>query len=417
MAVITIAKTVGASGADFSTPQLWEDGAPANLTTAEKSSAGTFLVAAFTQGETITFVGSGATGKFLHTDSTGAGTGSYIIYGLTSGNVATNDVATGGTSGATCIISSGTPTDTGVIWQGQQKNEEFTGTGTQLAIAGSTSSAACYKEYTTVAGASFADNANKLTNALRYNASNGAAINGTSNGGTTVTITGAEDFARVTGMQITATGVAAMALSTIQATTQLRSCIFEGTVTGTGTAIGVIQNAAMAFNCLIVLRATSADHIVSTANSSVSKWYNCTIVAADDLATAPASVFKSGSAGAVLVQNCGLFAGADKPTTSGSATYTFTTCYGDDSTPATGITTATFSSEFQNVNDATRDFRLKAGAAELDTGTTDATNAPTDIVGTTRPQGSAYDVGCWELVVAASVVPVLYHHYQQARMT
>jgi hypothetical protein len=34
---------------------------------------------------------------------------------------------------------------------------------------------------------------------------------------------------------------------------------------------------------------------------------------------------------------------------------------------------------------------------------TDTTNIPTaaDIVGTARPQGSAWDVGCWELIMTA----------------
>lgn len=404
MAVQTVVKTVGTTGT-FSTPQLWEDGSAVNLTTAEKSAAGTFLVAAFTQGETLSFVGSGAAGKFLHTDSTGAGNGTYVIYGITSGNPAAGDVVTGATSGATCVLSSSTPTDVGVIWQGQCQNQEFSGTGTQLTVAGGTTSTTCYKELTTVSGASFRDNANKLTNALKYNASNGAAIRGTSN--TAVTLSHAEDNFRLTGMQITATGSDSRAMTPSGSTITgiYDSNIFEGTYTTNGTTRGVISTGAMTFkNCLIIQKASAADHIIGSATSSPF-FYNCTIVAPDDLATAPVSVFLSGASGTVTVQNCGLFAGADKPTTAGSATYTFTTCYGDDSTPATGITTATFSSEFQNVNTATADFRLKAGAAELDTGTTDATNAPTDIVGTTRPQGAAYDVGCWELVVAAVQAP------------
>ena len=87
MASTTVVKTIGTTGT-FSTPQLWEDGKPADLTTAERSAAGTFAVVSFIQGEALTFVGSGATGKFLDTDSTGPGTGSYITYGITAGNPA-----------------------------------------------------------------------------------------------------------------------------------------------------------------------------------------------------------------------------------------------------------------------------------------------------------------------------------------
>jgi hypothetical protein len=100
------------------------------------------------------------------------------------------------------------------------------------------------------------------------------------------------------------------------------------------------------------------------------------------------------------VQNCGLFAGdSTKAIKAGSATFNFTTCYSDISGTA-GVTQTTYGNEFQNVNDATRDFRLKTGAAQINTGTTDATNAAIDIAKTNRPSGAAYDVGAWELVQA-----------------
>jgi hypothetical protein len=123
-------------------------------------------------------------------------------------------------------------------------------------------------------------------------------------------------------------------------------------------------------------------------------------VASDDLGTAPTSIFNSGASGTITVQNCGLFAGdSTKAIKAGSATFNFTTCYSDISGTA-GVTQTTYANEFQNVNDATRDFRLVTGAAQKDTGTTDATNAAIDIAKTNRPSGAAYDVGAWELVQA-----------------
>jgi hypothetical protein len=62
------------------------------------------------------------------------------------------------------------------------------------------------------------------------------------------------------------------------------------------------------------------------------------------------------------------------------------------------VTQTTYADEFQSVNDATRDFRLKTGAAQVDSGTSDPVNASTDIVGTGRPNKAGYDVGAWELV-------------------
>jgi hypothetical protein len=395
MASVTVTKTIGTTGV-FSTPQLWEDGAPADLTTAEKSAATTFLIAAFAQGESLTFVGSGATGKLLDTDSTGAGTGTYVTYGITAGNPAASDVVTGGTSGATCVLTSGTPDNVGVIWEGQCQNQEFSGTGTQATLSGSTSSATAYKYLTTVAGASFRDHANVQTNALRYNAANGCGIRGTSN--TTLTVSLVEANSRISKLQVTATGVDGRALNGSAAAQFIDFMILEGVHTGTQNNNGILSLASSGTvrNTVIIQRASAADHIISTSGGS-SFFYNVTVVAPDDLAAAPTSVFLSGASGTVTVQNCGLFAGdSTKAIKAGSATFDFTTCYSDISGTA-GVTQATYASEFQNVNDATRDFRIKTGAAQVDTGTTDATNGAIDIAGTTRPQGLAYDVGCWEL--------------------
>lgn len=405
----TIPKLVGSSGT-FSTPQLWEDGAPANLTTAEKSAAGTFAVAAFTQGETLSFVGSGAAGKFLDTDSTGVGNGTYICYGITSGNPAASDVVTGATSGATCVLSSSTPIDTGAIWQAQQQNQEFSSATTLLDCTGSTSSTTAYKEYTTASGASFRDHANRLTNALRYNASNGAGIRDT--GTAQIAIGFTENNCHISNMQVAATGGQSTAIHTGSGTTGtvIDNCIIEGTFNTTSTTQGTLsaRNNTKVSNTLVVHRQGNCDHIIATATGSPF-FYNCTVAYPDDLANAPTSIFMSGASGTVTVQNCGLFAGdSTKAVKAGSATFNFTTCYSDIS-GTSGVAQTTYASEFENVNDATRDFRLKTGAAQIDAGTTDATNAPVDVLGTTRPQGSAYDVGCHELVqeLSASLAATL----------
>jgi hypothetical protein len=398
---IVVVKTIGTTGT-FSTPQLWEDGAPASLTTAEKSAATTFLVAAFVQGESLTFVGSGATGKLIDTDSTGAGTGTYVTYGLITGNVAASDVCTGTTSTATCVITSGTPTDAGVIWEGHCQNQEFTSASDTCTVSGSTTSATAYKHLTTAPGASFRDNANIQTNALRYNASNGAALNTTTIANSVVF--GDEANFRISKLQLAPTVSGSRALRMHAGGEIAEFCILEGTNTGSTTTNGTVSVASSGTvrNCVIVLRSTAADHIIGTGTGSPF-FYNNTIVAPDDLATAPLFIFLSGASGTVTAQNCGLFAGnSGSAIKSGSATFNFTTSYSDIS-GTTGVTQTTYSSEFQDVNDATRDYRLVTGAAMKNTGTTDTINAANDIAGTARPSGASYDVGCWEFV--AGVVP------------
>src|SRR3990172_5444134 len=272
----TVIKTIGSTG-DFSTPQLWEDGAPADLTTAEKSPANTFS-GTFVQGESLTFTGSGATGKFLHTDNS-----TYIIYGLITGNPASGDSVAGAT--ASCILTSSTPDDTGVIWQGQCQNQEFSGAETQVTITGSTASATAYKEFTTVAGASFRDNTNVQTNALRYNSANGCGITGTSD--TTTTINLQEAGCRMSKIQVAATGAGARAVATTAAAASgfLDFSILEGTYDATGANLGVLgvnSNTFTTRNCVIILRTSVADHVVGVSDKDSIAFYNCTIVAADD---------------------------------------------------------------------------------------------------------------------------------------
>jgi len=342
----------------------------------------------------------------LDTDSTGPGTGKYMTYGITAGNPATSDVITGATSTATCILTSGVPDFTGVIWQGKCQNQEFVGTGNVLTIGGSTVSSSAHKSITTVAGASFRDNANAQTNALRYNALNGAAIRGTSNALQTVLVTG-EAFVETSNLQIAAVGTDSVGLDHIAAGNCIVSnCIIEGTYVSASFDAGVLALSTpyTVKNTVIILRASAAHHIVG-AGADTGSWYNCTIVAPDDLATAPTSIFFGGAFGTATVNNCGLFAGdSTKAIKAGSVTFNFTTCYSDISGTA-GVTQATYGNEFQSVLDATRDFRLKAGAAQINVGTTDATNAATDIVGTLRPQGAAYDVGAWEAPPLTVLMP------------
>ena len=401
MTIATVVKTIGSTG-KFSTVQLWEDGAPANLTTAEKSSAGTFLVAAFTQGESLTFVGSGATGKFLDTDSTGAGNGTYITYGITSGNPAASDVVTGGTSGATCVLSSGTPIDTGVIWQGECQNQEFVVAGIVVTVSGSTTSSSAHKELKTVAGASFRDNANAQTNPLRYDASVGCGLRATTN---ICVLVNPEDNFGISNLQLAATGSNAIGLFVNGTNFIARNLIVEGTRTqsGGGTLVltGNTDATATLENIALILRTSAASAIISLGTlgtGNTYNFYNCTVVAPDDLAAAPTDIVNIASTVIGNFENCALFAGdSSKAITTGAGTANFTACYSDIS-GTTGVTQCTYANQFVDVNDATRDFRVKNRAADVvDTGTTDSTNAANDIVGTARPQYAAYDVGCWEL--------------------
>jgi parallel beta-helix repeat protein len=63
------------------------------------------------------------------------------------------------------------------------------------------------------------------------------------------------------------------------------------------------------------------------------------------------------------------------------------------------------------VNSSTGDFHLQAGSPAIDQGTTLAT-VTTDYAGVTRPQGSAYDIGAYEVVVSSGAAPLVLHLVQ-----
>lgn len=279
------------------------------------------------------------------------------------------------------------------IWQGQCFNQEFfSSSATLLTVSGTTTDATRYKELTTYAGASFVDNASVQTNALRYNASNGAGIRNSYAWGGPVSVN--ESYFRISKLQISATTAVAFNGS---GTTGLvmDKCIVENS--GTSNEALKTYGSCTVKNTLVVGRSTGVLAALSNGTSA----YNCTFARTG---SSTSNIF-NGSYGTSTLKNCAFFGGATT-LAGGSSSKTYTTCYTDTASPPSGCTTVSYDtstgSGFENKTDATRDFRIKAGSALLDVGTTDTTNAAYDIVGTARPQGSAYDVGAWELVVAGA---------------
>lgn len=325
----TTVKTIGASGADYTVLQTWEDAAPANLTT---SIAG------------------------------------------------------------------------GEIWQGQIKaaSDSFTSAGTLLTVAGSTVDSTGYKELTTATGASFRDNANVQTNALRANSANGCILSGTAN--YACCIENQQNYSRFSNLQLVRTTGAAYYpfISNGFTNVDVNNCIIESVSTaGGGSTFYMDGTSAKVRNTLLVCRASSAAKIANIRGGASA--YNVTLAVPSDKTAATAGVITNYSGGAQWTNVC-VF-GATTAISNSGGNPTFTTCYTDQATPPTGFTTVTYDtstgSGFVNITDATRDYRLKTGSGLLDVGTTDSTNAGTDIAKTSRPQGSAYDIGCWELVPAS----------------
>jgi len=288
-----------------------------------------------------------------------------------------------------------------VVEVGECYNDsEFT-PASQISFAGATVDSTRYRKLTAATGHSFADHANKLTNALKYNQSVGVGVTGTFGYASGVLYIN-ENYFVVERLQIKAThAVDTGGIRNDSDVTTIKDCIIEANAsnsTNGGTLDWRGVGAKKAINLLCRLTGSGRYRIAKFNPGTGAKVLNCTFVADSDLGTPPTYGFQCDYSGFTM-QNCAMFGATNLKV--GSGTPTYTTCATDLSSPPSGWTgSLTYSSQFEGTASTGPDFRLKSGANLADAGTTD-TDAATDIVGTTR---SSYDIGCWELASAATVV-------------
>lgn len=273
------------------------------------------------------------------------------------------------------------------VWRGEcYADTEFTAA---LTVSGSTVDSTRYKELTVAAGESFADHADKLTNALRYNASNGAALRSTTAWGTALTVS--ENYFRMSRLQVYQDSNNGNGVTLNNSNATVSDVIIESR----GGRPLMLQSSSTLTNALVVGRKSSLSEVADIWNGCTVT--NCTFAVPSDLTAATRVIKRSYWSGNAFV-NCGFFGGTDAVSSATGAT--FTNCYTNDSTSIpSGCTTVAYDtstgSGFENTTNGTHDYRIKSTSALKDAGT--STGAPsTDIVGTTRPQGGSYDVGVWE---------------------
>lgn len=258
---------------------------------------------------------------------------------------------------------------------------------------------------TTAAGQSFRDNANAQTNALRYNSANGVAI--------VTSITGVAtgfyfdpSVGELSNVQIRSSASPFNTLncktSSPSTTFVVQNCIIQADAALSSGGAVVASNEGVTFRNNLVFSKVNGTYSllsydVNDANANLANTYNCTLVNASDV-TALSNALVANS-GTIVIENTAIF-GCSAVISGGTATAT--TCATSVASPPTGFTgSLTYANQFQNTTAAAGDFREKAGANLFNTGTTDTTNGAADIVGTPRPQSTAYDIGCWELIPAA----------------
>lgn len=282
------------------------------------------------------------------------------------------------------------------IWQGQVKNQEFVGTATLLTIAGQTTDSTRYIELTTEAGASFVDNANKLTNALRYNASNGAAIRKTTSySGVVIAVN--TNYTRISKLQLSSTPSYGFAIS-LSGT----NCIIENMLSVAHMTCYSLYGAnCQAINCLAIctssFRNDCGGFFFQTGSNMV--MYNCTSVLYSGVVSGGgAAAYRCSYSSNAILKNCAGFGfvnftyGQPLSASCSHNASDQTIAYGSSNQPS-----LTYADQFENAVSGTADFRVKSGATLISNGTDlSGSGVTTDIVGT--PRSVPYTIGAWQVV-------------------
>lgn len=298
------------------------------------------------------------------------------------------------------------------VWRGMVLNTELTATGSGGfgTISGKTCSADCYIELTAAANASFADHASKATNPLRYDATKGAALRFTASTGVGLSVQ--VPYFRLTRLQIFGADTSATAPSLVIFSTtgciapRVEGCILESATAASNGLITLFSQNSSApaemRNTVVIQRRTDSGAKLATLSNgarvtnSVFVSLGATLTSGLVLANVKSTLRNVYVGGVTAPDNGSGVTVPDKFNCFSSAT-------------ATGYTQAALSAAtFISVTAGSHDLRLPAGSALIDAGSADA-QVTTDVYGTTRPQGTAYDVGAWEYTAPPSA-PVFTTH-------
>lgn len=287
-------------------------------------------------------------------------------------------------------------------WIGECYNDsEFLITST-INISPATS-AANFLTLRCATGQSFKDNANAQTNALDYNQANGVGIRSTTSY-IGFLINAPIDYVTIDGLQLYAQSSSSsvpiiVGTSGIGANSVLQNCIFKGHGNGIASAATVQVWLAKIRNCLIITNGQTASAGWGLNLSSGAVAANCTVI---QTGVTGGEALQS-HYGTGVVNNCAMF-GFGANATIGTLTGSNNATDNSSVIGTSGLTSQPFSTAtFKSI---TNDFRLVAGSTLINAGFTDTTDIPAaiDIVGTARPQSSAWDIGAWEFAASSIAI-------------
>jgi len=377
------------------------------ITTTVFTAAGT-ITGTYAVGQTLT--GTGVTGGTT-ISSFGTGSGGAGTYNVNISQTVVSTTITGGRQYSSWnaavaaipanISSSGT--NTPYILSGYADSEFYTTTSSILVtIGGITTDTTNTITMTAAAGQSFMDNANAQTNALKYNAANGVGLR-VNSGYSQVLYTSIANVI-ITRLQfsLNTTGGSSYCLQTDN-NNYISNCIIESTGSNTP-AVCLPGSFQTIVNTLIVAHSAGMRGI--SAGYDTCGLFNCTIVCPSDVGNTNYGIAANGETW--TIHNT-VIMGFGTNYYVGSATFSGLNNCSDQAIGfgSNNQASKTYANQFVGVTSSTYDYRLKSGADCIDHGYTDTSNVPgaagttnisgaVDIVNTSRPQGSAWDIGAWE---------------------
>ncbi len=286
----------------------------------------------------------------------------------------------------------------GWVWKGELykegagTNNEWTVTA-KITLYGASvaTDSTRYMWLAAASGASFADNASKLTNALRYNAANGVAVRMTGTQNVFEIANGITAY--FTGLQIKGAGASAFNGFNSGGLIALNQCIVCSDDTNPVLSnIPVIQ----VVNCLFYNTGT----VLSWSTTARQYLYACTIYSTST--TVP--LLSTNNSDGNLYDNA-FFGGSAVASAStyfvASNNATNQSSVGFGSSNQASLTT---SNQFESVTAGSEDFRVKTGAALINNGIRQQTYTnDLDIVGSARSTTTP-TIGAWEYAAAATPI-------------
>jgi hypothetical protein len=400
----TVIHSIGTASRNYSTLAAWNAAIPGNLTITRSNTCGT--------GSTTTAVvldsgASSTNGYYTGLVLIIAGQ-SLLITGYTGSTfTATVGSLNGGASAFSGAPSSGTAyVVDSVAYIGQCYNDstftEAVGFG-----SGKTTSATCTITLTTATGQSFLDRANIKTLALTGPSQSYGVLFSYSVGyAYLLSLNGTNLF--LSKIQALGTGTAGSAAGCSISGATVSQCVIQYNGNGYNAAIFLatgFSGAAAYINCLLIAAGASfATYAFRLAYGG--QFCECTLVVPVGAASSGGGLQFSNTND--IVKNCAVFLnGCTISGTAASSNYNVTdsaTSFGTNCT-----TGQTYSVQFISNAKTSMDFRLAATSTCINAGFTDTVNDPAaiDIVGTSRPQGTAWCVGAWEYTPSITASPFI----------